>query len=123
MAALARYFGQQWDGLGDPHADHAVRWIAERIDPERRSAPTPRPAPLPTAPITLSGATYERPVSTAPDGAVRVADESPIENDGWSSRVTFTGNAADFMALKRRGVMLPSEREAADRDTNNRSLS
>jgi hypothetical protein len=77
-------------------------------DPERLYSPQPAEAPIgPVVEIAYNG--IKRQVRVDANG--RIVAESPVADDGWSTRGTFTGDAEAFMAAKRAGVGLKPDPE------------
>ena len=98
---------------GNPDADYAVVFVEMVADPEGLYAPQPGEAASKgvrgighVVEIAYNG--IKRLVRV--DARGRVVAESPIADDGWSRRGTFAGDAEAFMAAKRAGVGLKSDR-------------
>ena len=103
LAAIQRHFGQQVMSRGDPDADHALAFVETVADPEGLYAPQPVEATSNgvrgVVEIAYNG--IKRQVRVDANG--RVVAESPVADDGWSNRGTFSGDTEAFMAAKRSG--------------------
>ena len=91
---------------GNPDADHALTFVETVADPEGPYAPQPAEAPIGRV-VEIAYNGIKRQVRVDANG--RVVAESPVSNDGWSRRGTFTGDTEAFMAAKRAGVGLKSD--------------
>jgi hypothetical protein len=103
LAAIQRHFGQQVMSRGDPDADHALAFVETVADPEALYAPQPAEAPIGRV-VEIAYNGIKRQVRVDANG--RVIAESPVSDDGWSTRGTFAGDAEAFMAAKRAGIGL-----------------
>ena len=103
LAAIQRYFGQLMARRGDPDADHALAFVETVADPEGLYRPQPVEAPIGRM-VEIAYNGIKRQVRVDANG--RVIAESPVSDDGWSTRGTFAGDAEAFMAAKRAGVGL-----------------
>ena len=77
-------------------------------DPEGLYAPQPAEAPIGRI-VEIAYNGIKRAVRVDANG--RVVAESPVSDDGWSRRGTFTGDAEAFLAAKRAGVGLKPDPE------------
>jgi len=108
LAAIQRHFGQQIARRGDPDADHALAFVETVADPEGLYTPQPDEASIGRV-VEIAYNGIKRQVRVNANG--RVVAESPVSNDGWSTRGTFAGDAEAFMAAKRAGVGLKPDPE------------
>ena len=102
---------------GNPDADHALAFVETVADPEGLYMPQPAKAPIARV-VEIAYNGIKRQVRVNANG--RVVAESPVSNDGWSTRGTFAGDAEAFMSAKRAGVGLkpdPDEPPPAPRGT------
>ena len=76
---------------GDPDADHALAFVETVADPEGLYAPQPTEAPIGRV-VEIAYNGIKRQVRVDANG--RVVAENPVADDGWSTRGTFTGDAA-----------------------------
>jgi hypothetical protein len=94
LAAIQRHFGQQIGRRGDPDADHALAFVETVVDPEGLYAPQPAETPIGRV-VEIGYNGIKRQVRVDANG--RVVAESPVSNDGWSTRGTFAGHGEAFM--------------------------
>jgi hypothetical protein len=114
LAAIQRRFGQQVTSRGNPDASHSADFVEMVAGPEGLYAPQPDEAASNgvrgigrVVEIAYNG--IKRQVRVDANG--RVVAESPIADDGWSRRGTFTGDAKAFMAAKRAGIGMKPDPE------------
>lgn len=100
MAAIQVHFGQKPIRHGDPQTEAALRFVAE-IDPDGEHRAPPVEPPIGTmATINHNGIKQYRRVHNG-----HVVAESPVVNDGWSTRKTFApADPDEFIAAKRAGI-------------------